>query len=108
MPALNQAHPVERRREVADFQFRRSSATGYGNLGRNTSRAPGFTNFNLSLFRKFQVREGQRLELRIEAFNAFNHPNFGPPQRNIDNGNYGLITTVRDARRMQLGVKYVF
>jgi hypothetical protein len=91
-----------------DFPFRRSSATGYGNLGRNTSRAPGFTNFNLSLFRKFQVREGQRLELRIEAFNAFNHPNFGPPQRNIDNGNYGLITTVRDARRMQLGVKYVF
>ncbi len=91
-----------------DFAFARSSATGFGTLGRNTARSPGFVNFNLSLFRKFQLTEGQRIELRVETFNAFNHPNFGPPQNNIDNANFGLATSVRDARRMQLGVKYIF
>ncbi len=91
-----------------DFAFARSSATGFGTLGRNTARAPGFVNFNLSVFRKFQLTERQRLEVRAEAFNAFNHPNFGPPQRNIDNADFGLTTTVRDPRQIQIGVKYIF
>jgi hypothetical protein len=41
---------------------------------------PGTSNADLSLFKEFpltRVREGMRLELRTEWFNAFNHPQFG-------------------------------
>jgi hypothetical protein len=32
-------------------------------------------NFNLGLFKNIRVRESVTLQLRLEAFNAFNHPN---------------------------------
>ena len=47
--------------------------------------------------------------IRGELFNALNHPNFGPPQANIQSTAFGTITsTVNDARVVQLVVKYVF
>jgi hypothetical protein len=46
---------------------------------------------------------------RGEVFNAFNHPNFGPPQANIQSTAFGTITsTVGDARIVRLVAKYYF
>ena len=46
---------------------------------------------------------------RIEAFNLLNHPNFGPPDRNIQSQTFGTITSVNgDARIVQLVAKYYF
>ena len=50
-----------------------------GNLGRNAITGFGMAQVDLALRREFPVREGRSLELRIAAFNAFNHPNFGDP-----------------------------
>ncbi|MDQ2900517.1 MAG: TonB-dependent receptor, partial [Acidobacteriota bacterium] len=51
----------------------------FGNSGRNILRAPGFVNVDLGIHRDFIYRERFRLQFRGEAFNLFNHPNFGLP-----------------------------
>ena len=90
----------------AGFPFRASSNLGIGNLGRNTSREPGYWNVNASIFRSFTITEKLRLELRGEAFNAFNHVNYvEPSSTNINNANYGLITGAAPARQIQIGAR---
>jgi hypothetical protein len=53
--------------------------TGFPNastVGRNTLRTGGTNNFDLNLSKAFPLGEGRHLELRWEALNAFNHPQF--------------------------------
>jgi outer membrane receptor protein involved in Fe transport len=89
-----------------DFPFQASCNTCIGNLGRNTSREPGFQNWNLGLFRMFPLWEGARLEMRLEAYNALNHVNWlQPASTNIDDANYGLITGAAPARQLQIGAR---
>lgn len=94
----------------------------YGNLGRNTLIGPGLVKVDFSLNKRFQVNERLGLELRTEAFNLFNHPNFSiPSQRAVFSGvnestglgipvaSAGLITTTQtSSRQLQLGLKVIF
>src|SRR5215472_8208323 len=61
--------------------------TGFPNastVGRNTMRTGGTNNFDLNLTRSILIGETRRLELRWEALNAFNHPQFvNPPPRKV-------------------------
>jgi hypothetical protein len=61
--------------------------TGFPNastVGRNTMRTGGTNNFDLNLTKSIPIGETQRLELRWEALNAFNHPQFvTAPPRNV-------------------------
>jgi hypothetical protein len=50
-----------------------------GNLGRNVLRGLGAWQIDFSLHREFRVSEGLILQIRTEAFNLFNHPNFANP-----------------------------
>ena len=50
-----------------------------GNLGRNAITGFGMSQIDCALRREFQVREGRSVELRVAAFDALNHPNFGDP-----------------------------
>jgi hypothetical protein len=50
----------------------------FGNLERNPVRGPGFYNTDLSLIKRTRISK-TTLELRVEAFNVFNHPNLGNP-----------------------------
>ena len=50
----------------------------FGNAGRNSLRNPGFTNFNMSLYKNFKVGERVSFEFRAEAYNVFNHTEWGP------------------------------
>jgi hypothetical protein len=53
-------------------------------VGRNTLLTGGTNNFDLSLSKSFPVADRARLELRCEAVNAFNHPQFtGVPERDV-------------------------
>ncbi|MET0649159.1 MAG: hypothetical protein ABW208_21320, partial [Pyrinomonadaceae bacterium] len=73
-------------------------------------RGPGFNNLDLGLFRSFPLGEYLRLQLRVEALNALNHPNYANPNVNIsDPSTFGFITattgtaqrTMRFAARLQ-------
>ncbi len=91
------------------FPFTASSNIGIGNLGRNTSREPGYVNFDLSLFRNVPITERIALQFRLEAFNAFNHVNYREPSStNIVNANYGLITAAAPPRRAQISARLSF
>ena len=65
---------------------------GFGNLGRNQIRGLGSWQIDLALRREFNLTEKLRLQLRGEAFNVFNHPNFGTVQTNLNSPNFGQAT----------------
>ena len=75
-------------------------------------RQPGNKNVNMSLFKEFPIsrlREGMRIEFRLEAFNAFNHPNFAGPDNVFGDGSFGQITFLATpSREVQLGLKLYF
>jgi hypothetical protein len=81
----------------------------YGNAGRDTLFGPGRTNWDMSIFKNFVIREQTRFEFRAEAFNILNHPQFGLPNPNIGNAQAGTITsTVGNPRQLQMGLRFQF
>ena len=79
-----------------------------GNVPRNLIELPGTKNFNLSLMKKFSLTEKFRLQLRGEAFNLFNHPNFKTVVTNFSASNFGALTQTDDPRVFQFGLKLLF
>ncbi|MCL5743290.1 MAG: TonB-dependent receptor [Acidobacteria bacterium] len=72
-------------------------------------REPGIRNFDLSLFKKFQIRERLSMQFRAEAFNAFNTTQFGRANANIGSIAAGTINTVGvSPRQLQLALKIIF
>jgi hypothetical protein len=51
----------------------------FGNVGRNSVYGPGFSNMDLSLAKNTKLTEKLNLQLRADAFDVFNHPNYGQP-----------------------------
>ena len=83
----------------------------FGNAGRNILRAPGMNNLDFSLQRDFRMpmEHATLLQFRAEAFNLFNHAQFGAPGSTVGSTTYGVITsTSTDARQLQLGVRVTF
>ena len=71
---------------------------------------PGTRTADLYLRKEFKIHNRARLEVRIEAFNAFNHPNFGLPDNYVDDGeSAGTITsTSLSQRQIQFGARFAF
>ena len=73
---------------------------------------PGYKDFDFSIFKSFQVKEGSHAEFRAEAFNLTNTPSFAlPGNLNYQGGNpnFGQITsTISTARVLQFAFKYYF
>ena len=51
----------------------------FGNAGRNMLRGPGFAQLDPSLHKDFAILQEKKLTFGVEAYNLFNHPNFGIP-----------------------------
>jgi hypothetical protein len=49
----------------------------FGNAPRNVARNPRQVNFDMAIYKHFAVRESMSFEFRAEAFNVFNHTEFG-------------------------------
>src|SRR5262249_3756289 len=79
----------------------------FGNSGRNIVRGGGYNSANLSLFRNFALRESIRLQVRLEAENAFNHVNFQGPVTDQATSP-GLFVAAAPPRIVQLGAKISF
>ncbi len=80
-----------------------------GNAGRNQFEIPGLANWDMSLFKDTKITERFGAQLRFEAFNIFNHTQFGPPNMTWGTPTFGTITsTLVDARRLQLGLRLTF
>ncbi len=82
----------------------------FGTAGRNTIEGPGINNFDFSLFKEFRVNERSHLEFRAEFFNVFNHTQFVDLSLNtsVDSPTNGQLSTARDPREIQFGLKLIF
>ncbi len=88
--------------------FQLQAAGTFGNTGRNTINGPNYKSLDLALLKSVPLAGEHRLQLRLEVFNALNNVNFLIPNRNFGTPQFGTVTAARDARSMQLGVKYLF
>jgi hypothetical protein len=68
----------------------------FGNTPRNFFHGPGYdyTNIQLSKLVHFSADGKRYVQLRLEAFNAFNHANFANPGNNFSSGSFGKVTSV--------------
>ncbi|HET9526885.1 MAG TPA: TonB-dependent receptor, partial [Pyrinomonadaceae bacterium] len=80
----------------------------FGDAGRNILDGPGFQNVNVSLMKNTSLSERINLQFRAEAFNLFNHPNFNLPDNFLGSPTFGRITSARDPRHIQFGLKLLF
>jgi len=63
-----------------------------GDFGRNVLRGFGATQIDLAVQRNFRFAEKLHLQFRLEFFNTFNHPNFGPPSNDLTSPLFGRST----------------
>ena len=86
----------------------------FGTLGRNTFRAPGLHNFDISLIKNTPIgpaanAERVMLQARAEFFNVFNLTNFGLPANIVMGPGFGVISrTATPSRQIQFSLKIVF
>ena len=85
----------------------------YDNISpRNGFFTPGTKNVDLALAKSFRMPwQGQRVSVRIEAFNAFNTVKFGFPVNDITNPNFGrLISAATNyaPRTLQFVLRYIY
>jgi len=82
-----------------------------GNSPRRFFYGPGIENFDLALIKRLTFDTSRSLELRLETFNLFNHPQFygpGAVDGDIVSPTFGQIITAAAPRFVQLAAKFVF
>jgi hypothetical protein len=86
----------------------------YGNTSRTLGviRNPHNVNADVSLFKNFSIYRELESQLRLEAFNAFNHPIFSGPTgsaTNVTSSNFGVISSQSNTpRQIQVALKIIF
>jgi hypothetical protein len=87
----------------------------FGTCGSQIAQRPGLVNFDLGLFRKFELSERMDLQFRAEGFNISNTPHFSGPNGDIGSSNFGIIGGVQntgreglDQRVFRLGLRLGF
>ena len=109
---LTAAHPWF---NTAAFAVPASNSFTYGNSGRNSLEGPGTKYVDFSIFKDTHLTESKVLQLRAEAFNLANTPQFNNPNATAGTAAIGSIsgagsdlTFQRTARQIQLAAKITF
>ena len=89
-----------------------ANSLGNGNLGKNTFRAPGFWNADLSVAKRFVFPWGGEQKhdflIRADFLNAFNWDNYGIPVNNMSSADFGRNLNNWGNRSITLSGKYTF
>jgi hypothetical protein len=89
----------------------------FGNIGRDALWGPGLFNVDADLAKNFTLHENLKFQILVQAFNVFNHVNFGNPNTCIDCGianNSGFIQGTfseqdgTSLRRLQFAGRFQF
>jgi len=95
--------------DTAQFTF--NAPFTFGNAPRlmPNLRSPGVSNYDISVFKNTTVTERLNIQLRVEAFNAFNRVQFGVPNTSINSTAFGVISSQQNLpRNLQLGLRLLF
>jgi hypothetical protein len=82
-----------------------------GNAPRRSFYGPGIENFDMALIKNVPLGGSRALQVRVEAFNVFNHPQFygaGAVDGNIASPTFGEIEAAAAPRFIQLAAKFSF
>lgn len=80
-----------------------------GNAPRSICCNPGIANFDVGVFKGFQLKERLRAEFRGELYNIFNHSQLYSVDGNISDGSdFGKALRARDPREIQFALKFIF
>jgi len=79
-----------------------------GNANPGLIRGPGNWSVNLSVTKGFRLSQTVRLDVRMDAFNAFNRVNYNNPNTNITSPDFGRLLTSMSPRTAQLGARLSF
>jgi len=94
--------------------------TGFGNVSRDSNRAPGEVDFDASVSKDFKIHEALNFQFRVDAFNVINHTNFQAPSGALSvtavgtnatfatSSGFGKITGTQPNRQMQLSARFFF
>jgi hypothetical protein len=80
----------------------------FGNEGVGITRAPGLVNSDISVQRRFKIRERMNLQFRGEFFNVFNHTNLLLPNTTFGAPTFGQVNSAGNARQVELGLRVEF
>jgi hypothetical protein len=81
--------------------FQRAPVGQFGTAGHNIMTGPGYWNVDLGVSKNVYLDDRKFFTLRVEAFNVFNHPNWGAPNSDIsDPGSFGRINGTFSAPRI--------
>lgn len=91
--------------------FAQNPAGSWGDTPKGYLVGPGFWNVDVSFSRNINMSGAKRVELRVEAFNIFDHQNWANPgvqvgSTSLTNGR--VTNTIGDPRIMQFAFKFGF
>lgn len=104
LPAFNTSAFDTNSKDQFEYHIR-TFPTTFANL-----RVDSIDNFDSSILKNFTFHEGDYLQLRLEAFNAFNRPEFDAPNvSSPTSSSFGVITKQANIQRqIQLGARFVW
>jgi len=109
-PALNGAVEIFKNPLAAAAAF--APLTGLQVGTRDNLRGPHFSNLDVTVLKNFPlVGERYRLQFRADAYNVFNHTNFGLPDPNLNDGTFGVLSSqagLEPSRVMQFALRFDF
>jgi hypothetical protein len=88
--------------------FRAPAQFRFGNAPRSVLRGAPLKTVDLTLARQFAVKERYHADLRAEFYNLLNHANFNIPGDVLGAADFGVVSSARPARTVQLGLRFSF
>ncbi len=79
-----------------------------GTLGVNYIEGPGRFGLDMALMKRVQISEGKTFQIRADAINILNRPQWGNPAVNINSNNFGRITSSTGARTVTINARIDF
>ena len=120
-PAVNNVTPLQSLRNqftnkaITDSQGRillvNPQPGQLGTLGLKWIQGPGNISLDMNVTKKVKITETKEFELRVDAVNVLNHPNFGAPAAanlSINSTSFGRITSATGARSFVINTRLNF
>jgi hypothetical protein len=80
----------------------------FGNSPRSVLRGAPLVTTDLTMEKSFRLNERMKFDLRSEFYNLFNHANFNLPGLTYGAGDFGVISSARPGRTVQLAARLAF
>jgi len=79
-----------------------------GNMGRQWFEGPGKLGLDASLSKQVSISESKSFQIRVDALNVLNHPQFGNPVAGINNNVFGNIQNASGNRMFTFSARMIF